>query len=177
MTIKNTQFEIVPTQVDDATAIAAVVNQAWQHDLTDLISAEHAALFSESWFYQRTEADLSHNDSSSWVVHSDIRSGRQVVAYLCIRHHQQSDCGELFGLYVQPQCQGYGLGKQLFQLACDTLQRQGKKTMIVWTFDGANNNVFYRSFAPCEIRKRSLDIYESQYAGIGFVYSLDKGNQ
>lgn len=174
MTMQHTQFEIVPAQIDDAKAIATVVNAAWQYDLAGLISTEHAALFSEQWFYQRTEADLSHSDSSSWVVHSDNSSDRQVVAYLCIRHHQQEENGELFGLYVHPQYQGYGLGKQLFQLACDILVEQGKTTMTVWTFDGANNNVFYRSFSPNGVRKRSLNIQDSQYAGIGFVYSLDR---
>ncbi|GGY56385.1 hypothetical protein GCM10011297_31470 [Bacterioplanes sanyensis] len=94
----------------NARAIAKVVAAAWQNDFVDLMTTEHMALFSRDWFEKRTLADIEHIDAAAWVMTLNDR----IVAYVCTRQHGSSDTGELFGLYVHPQYQGQGIGRQLF---------------------------------------------------------------
>lgn len=166
-------MKVLPTirtaLVADVTAIAMVIANAWQRDFVDLIATKHHEFFTEQWFEKRTLADIKHPDTVTWLVEVNSR----IVGYSCVRHH--TDTGELVGLYLHPQYQGQGLGKHLFQHACAELIKANKKTMIVWTFNGANNNHFYRHMLPLDIRYREITIQATQYAGIGFVYSLDAG--
>lgn len=155
-------------EASNAAAIARVVETAWQNDFIDLITTEHMTLFRRDWFEKRTIADIENADTATWVMTLNDR----IVAYVCTRQHGSSDTGELFGLYVHPQYQGQGLGKQLFLQATQWLGGQGKSAMIVWTFKGAKNNDFYHRLSPQEVRYRSIQIQAGHYEGIGFFYPL-----
>ncbi|ASP38345.1 hypothetical protein CHH28_06465 [Bacterioplanes sanyensis] len=154
--------------IEDASAIAHMIATAWQQDFAELLSAQHLAMFTPQWFYQRTLADIEQSDTQVQITkHND-----EVVAYLCIRYHGDDDTGELFGLYVHPQYQRQGLGRLLFENAKVNLHSAGKSEMLVWTFEGAKNNDFYRRLSVKQERHRPIVIADGHYAGIGFLYSL-----
>jgi GNAT superfamily N-acetyltransferase len=53
--------------------------------------------------------------------------------------------GSIFALFVRPQAEGRGIGRAVFQRACDSLRRAGHRAMFLTTDPGTRAERFYRA--------------------------------
>ncbi len=133
----------------DAAAIASISVRAWQTAYRGILpdayldglsvperrSAWHHYLVRELTGYQM------------WV----LEEGARVVGFTrtgpCFDADADAgpDEGQIFGLYVDPDCLGQGHGRRLFRHALDDLRGRGFRHAVVWIFEG--NEVAARLFA------------------------------
>ena len=60
-------------------------------------------------------------------------------------------CGEIYELYIRPECQGCGLGRRLFTQARRELAGQGLERLMVWALaENALAGRFYRAMGGIE---------------------------
>ena len=53
--------------------------------------------------------------------------------------------GTIWALFVDPACERRGIGRALFETACDTLRRAGHRTATLTTDPGTRAERFYRA--------------------------------
>ena len=53
--------------------------------------------------------------------------------------------GTIWALFVDPACKRRGIGRALFEAACDTLRRAGHRTAMLTTDAGTRAERFYRA--------------------------------
>jgi GNAT superfamily N-acetyltransferase len=53
--------------------------------------------------------------------------------------------GTIWALFVDPGCERRGVGRALFEAACDTLRRAGHRTAMLTTDSGTRAERFYRA--------------------------------
>ena len=53
--------------------------------------------------------------------------------------------GTIWALFVDPACERRGIGRALFEAACDTLRRAGHRTAMLTTDPGTRAERFYRA--------------------------------
>ena len=53
--------------------------------------------------------------------------------------------GTIWALFVDPRCEGRGIGRARFGAACDTLRRAGHRTAMLTTDPGTRAERFYRA--------------------------------
>ena len=126
----------------DAEAIADVHHEAWRGAYAGIIP--HRALNA-----------MINRRGCDWWAHAIRRAasvlvievGGQVAGYATLGRnrarelHQQ---GEIYELYLRPECQGIGLGSRLFAAAREKLAAHGLKGLVVWALeDNANAVSFY----------------------------------
>lgn len=117
----------------DAEAIADVHEAAWQGTYAGIIP--HRAL-----------SAMIGRRGPQWWAHAIRRAtsilvvevGGKVAGYATIGRnrarelHQQ---GEIYELYLKPECQGIGLGTRLFAAARARLAAHGMKGLVVWALE------------------------------------------
>ena len=90
----------------------------------------------------------------------------KIIAILVIQKcfdEDKPESGEIGALYVLPEYQGNGYGKQLMSFAIAGLKGRGFHNIIVWTLkDSVQSNTFYQKcgFQP-EGATRNLNITNS----------------
>jgi ribosomal protein S18 acetylase RimI-like enzyme len=80
-------------------------------------------------------------------------------------------CGEIYELYVRPECQGCGLGRRLFSAARRELRAHGYARLTVWAL--ADNTIacrFYRAMGGAEFGRTQDRFCGVPLAKIGFSW-------
>ncbi|TXI93024.1 MAG: GNAT family N-acetyltransferase [Burkholderiaceae bacterium] len=81
--------------------------------------------------------DYLDRDGRAWVAELD----RTLIGFSYAAHHDNS----IWALFVNPQYEGLGAGKQLLQLACDYLFAHGAKSVRLSTTVGTRADRFYQA--------------------------------
>ena len=122
---------------DDADAIAGVHVAAWQRGYAGLLPADLLAALSVP---ERAEGWRRHFASAGevWVwVAGDVDG--QVQGFASIGLSRDADAptgsGELYTIYVHPQCWSTGVGKKLLATAVETLASRFV-TATLWVLEG-----------------------------------------
>lgn len=144
----------------DAEAIADVHHAAWRGAYSGIIP--HRALNiminrrGGQWW-----ADAIQRASSILV----IEIGGEIAGYATLgrnRAKELSQQGEIYELYLKPECQGVGLGRRLFAAAREKLRQHGLKGMVVWALeenDGARS--FYEGAGGRDIAE-GIEVFDSK---------------
>jgi ribosomal protein S18 acetylase RimI-like enzyme len=117
----------------DASAIADVHHQAWRGAYAGIIP--HRAL---NAMINRRGDDWWANAIRKAAVVLVVEIGGKVAGYATIgknRARELSQQGEIYELYLLPECQGIGLGSRLFAAAREKLADFGLKGMVVWALE------------------------------------------
>lgn len=117
----------------DAEAIADVHQAAWQGTYAGIIP--HRAL--NSMIARRGPQWWAHaiRRATSILV---VEVGGKVAGYATIgrnRARELGQRGEIYELYLKPECQGIGLGTRLFAAARARLAAHGMKGLVVWALE------------------------------------------
>ena len=126
----------------DAAALAALHAEAWRNAYRGIIpgpALERMILHrGPGWWRDAATA------RSTLVLEFDAR----LVGYAGFGPFRgaRSGTGEIFELYLEPACQGTGLGRRLFDATAAEIARTGYGGMIVWALaENAAARRFYRA--------------------------------
>jgi GNAT superfamily N-acetyltransferase len=122
--------------VADAGAIGALAGRAWRAAYTgllapDVLASMDPAELRATWRYYLAELpapDRVWVIEDTGVVCGFARTGP------CPDSDVGTRAGEVYGLYVDPDRIGTGLGRELFGHAADDLTDRGRRPLVVWHF-------------------------------------------
>lgn len=130
-------IDIRKAEPEDAAAIAQVHHAAWQGAYAGVIP--HKALRAminrrgTNWWAQAIRR------SATVLV---IEVGGDVAGYATLGRNRARELpqqGEIYELYLKPECQGIGLGSRLFRAAQERLSAHGLKGLVVWALEDNEN--------------------------------------
>lgn len=126
----------------DAAAIANVHHDAWAGAYAGIIP--HKAL---NAMINRRGRDWWANAIRRAATIIVIEVGGKVCGYATLGRNRARGLkqqGEIYELYLRPECQGIGLGTRLFAEARRRLSTHGLKGLVVWALeDNENALAFY----------------------------------
>ena len=133
--------DIRRAEPSDADAIAEVHHDAWQNAYAGIIP--HRAL----------RAMINRRGSQWWAnairraaTVLVIEVGGKVAGYATIGRNRARELkqeGEIYELYLRPECQGIGLGSRLFATARERLAAHGLRGLVVWALEENDNAVSF----------------------------------
>ena len=153
----------------DAGAIADVHHEAWRGAYAGIIP--HRAL---NAMISRRGRDWWANAIRRAASVLVIEVGGQVAGYATLGRNRARELrqqGEIYELYLRPECQGIGLGSRLFAAAREKLASHGLKGVVVWALeDNANALAFYASAGGRDIAE-GVEIFDQKaLRKIAFVW-------
>jgi GNAT superfamily N-acetyltransferase len=96
---------------------------------------------------------------------------REVVAYALIGRSRAGSGGEIWELYVHPDCHGAGYGRGLFEVARDQFTEAGLAPLNVWCLEGNELGLnFYRALGGEESACGSYRIAGAQLGARRFTW-------
>ncbi len=120
--------------VEDAPGIARVHVRTWQsayrgtmpQALRDSLTFERR----EGWW--KGELELLKDDHRPWIAVDDVHVVGFVHAGPSREDPDGSKVGEIYAIYVDPECQGRGIGRDLLRHATRDLRALGFRKAILW---------------------------------------------
>ncbi len=163
-------------ELQDAPGIAQVHIASWQVAYRGLLPD---SLLDNLSLNQRTlewQEILSADDGQILVYTQTIEIGTEIVGFAGIGKCRDEDLaqdmvGELYAIYLRPDCWGKGYGAALLGAAIAWLQAQGYPVITLWVLDGNQRAIhFYEAHgfrADGRIQEETLpggiDVRELRY--------------
>lgn len=86
--------------------------------------------------------------------------------------YHEYDC-ELGAIYVRSDCQGQGIGKELFIFVTSEFRRKGKSKMLLWVLaENIPSIAFYKKMGGKLVSKKVQAIGGDTYYEVSFGYDL-----
>ena len=126
-------IDIRKAEPRDAEAIAEVHHEAWRGAYAGIIP--HRSL---NAMISRRGRDWWANAIRRAASVLVIEIGGRVAGYATIGRNRARELpqqGEIYELYLRPECQGIGLGSRLFTAARQKLAAHGLKGLVVWALE------------------------------------------
>jgi ribosomal protein S18 acetylase RimI-like enzyme len=153
----------------DADAIADVHRDAWQNAYAGIIP--HRALTA-----------MINRRGSQWWANAIRRAatvmvvevGGKVAGYATIGRNRARELkqeGEIYELYLRPECQGIGLGSRLFATARERLAAHGLHGLVVWALEENINAVSFYAGAGGRDIAEGVEVFDQKaLRKIAFVW-------
>ena len=156
------QFIIRSASLDDAYDMACIHTITWKTSYRGLIPGWYLDSLNVEESFEKTKKKFNMHTVSRYV---GVLDG-EIIAMLVIHKSFDEDkpeSGEIGALYVLPEYQCRGYGKQLMTFAIAELKSSGFHNIIVWTLkDSAQSNAFYQKCGfQLEGATKSLNIINS----------------
>lgn len=126
-------IDIRKAEPADAHAIAEVHAQAWANAYAGIIP--HKAL---TRMVNRRGSDWWRDAIRRAASVMVAEVGGKVSGYATLGRNRTRELrqeGEIYELYLAPECQGIGLGRQLFNAARGRLRSSGLQGLVVWALE------------------------------------------
>ena len=126
-------IDIRKAEPRDAAAIAEVHARAWEGAYAGLIP--HRAL---SRMIGRRGTGWWRDAIGRAALVLVVEVGGKVQGYATLGRNRARELapeGEIYELYLAPECQGIGLGRRLFEAARARLRDNGLKGLVVWAME------------------------------------------
>jgi len=138
------EFLVRKASLDDANDMAYVHTITWQTSYRGLIPDWYLDSLNVEESIKKTKKKFKMRSVFRYV---GVLDGK-IIAILVIQKSFDEDkpeSGEIGALYVLPEYQGKGYGKQLMTFAIAGLKGRGFHNVIVWTLkDSVQSNTFYQ---------------------------------
>jgi ribosomal protein S18 acetylase RimI-like enzyme len=158
--MKTVTIDIRRAEPRDANSIAEVHRAAWQGAYAGIIP--HKALTTMigrrggNWW-----ANAIRRAASVLV----IEIGGDVAGYATFGRNRARDLpqqGEIYELYLRPECQGIGLGSRLFTAARQKLADHGLHGMVVWALEENTGALsFYRGIGGRDVAE-GVEVFDQK---------------
>jgi ribosomal protein S18 acetylase RimI-like enzyme len=137
---------IRPAHADDARDIADVRVRTWQEAYRDILPTEFLNELSVDAGAKRWRELLNAPSPDRWTLVAE--SAGQVVGFVAAGvprdEPAQPLSGEIYAIYVLPDCWGQGVGRQLLNHAEQSLMEQGNVQAVLWVLaDNRRARTFY----------------------------------
>ena len=154
--------------LSDVNQIAKVIMRAWEVSYTGIIDPEYIKTMNKDKYVSIFKDNISKQKEIIFVYYE-----KEVKGFVSGKEHKgEYDC-EIVGLYVDPENQGRGIGKLLFQKMEEEFTLRGKSSLIVWTLDNADNHGFYIKMGGVKKENKLLEYGGKSYSGVGFRFDLN----
>ena len=153
---------------EDSTALSTLYREAWRNAYRGIIPG--VAL----------ERMLAHRGPAWWRgVHEAggcvlvVDLGGEPIGYATTGPARSAarGLGEIYELYLRPDCQGVGLGRRLFEASRQRLREGGRSRLVVWAL--RENTIacrFYRAMHGREFARSSERIGGISLQKVGFAW-------
>ncbi|GLS30239.1 Ribosomal protein S18 acetylase RimI [Mesorhizobium albiziae] len=144
----------------DADAIADVHHEAWRGAYAGIIP--HRALNAminrrgRDWWAQAIRR------AASVLV---VEVGGKVAGYATLGRNRARELpqqGEIYELYLRPECQGIGLGSRLFSAAREKLASHGLRGMVVWALEENSNAIDFYAGAGGRDVAEGVEVFDQK---------------
>lgn len=142
----------------DADAIAEVHHEAWRGAYQGIIP--HKALTA---MINRRGGEWWANAIRRAATVLVIEIGGKIAGYATLgrnRARELKQQGEIYELYMRPECQGIGLGSRLFAAARQRLADHGLKGMVVWALEENDNALAFYSSAGGRDIAEGVEVFD-----------------
>ena len=123
---------------EDAAGIASVHNEAWLQAHKDLVPPEALYCMSDSLREQfwRAELLVESHDRTPWLAMIDERIIGFAVGGLTRDDDADSGTGEIYQLFVDPECWSQGIRTNLVEHVVRDLRQRGFERVTFWVLSG-----------------------------------------
>lgn len=147
--------------------IATVIMRAWEEAYAGIIDQEYIEKMDKDRYVSIFKNNILIQEEIIFVYDEKgvkgFISGKELDG--------EYDC-EIVGLYVDPENQGKGVGKLLFQKMKEEFIAKGKSKLLVWTLNNTDNNGFYLKMGGVKKEDKKLIYGGKPCAGVGFSFDL-----
>lgn len=153
-------IDIRKAEIRDADAIAEVHHEAWRGAYSGIIP--HRALTA---MINRRGGEWWANAIRRAATVLVIEIGGKVAGYATLgrnRAHELKQQGEIYELYLRPECQGIGLGSRLFAAARQRLADHGLKGLVVWALEENENALSFYSGAGGRDIAEGVEVFDQK---------------
>ncbi|WP_432286230.1 GNAT family N-acetyltransferase [Aminobacter sp. BA135] len=151
-------IDIRKAEPRDADAIAEVHHEAWRGAYSGIIP--HRAL---NTMINRRGGEWWANAIRRAATVLVIEIGGKIAGYATLgrnRARELKQQGEIYELYLRPECQGIGLGSRLFAAARQRLADHGLKGMVVWALEENDNALAFYSGAGGRDIAEGVEVFD-----------------
>lgn len=158
--MKTLTIDIRKAEPRDADAIADVHQAAWRGAYAGIIP--HKALTA---MINRRGRDWWANAIRRAASILVVEVGGKVAGYATLGRNRARELpqqGEIYELYLSPECQGIGLGTRLFQTARQRLAANGLKGLVVWALEENHGALdFYQGAGGRDVAE-GVEVFDSK---------------
>src|SRR5262249_6552311 len=152
--------DIRRAELRDADAIAEVHRDAWQNAYAGIIP-------------YRALGAMINRRGGQWWANAIRRSatvlvmevGGRIAGYATIGRNRARELkqeGEIYELYLRPECQGIGLGSRLFAEARSRLVAHGLRGLVVWALEENINAVAFYAGAGGRDIAEGVEVFDQK---------------
>jgi ribosomal protein S18 acetylase RimI-like enzyme len=152
--------DIRRAEPSDAIAISEVHHEAWQYAYTGIIP------------YRALNAMINRRGAQWWAnairraaTVLVIEVGGKVAGYATIGRNRARELkqeGEIYELYLRPECQGIGLGTRLFTEARGRLKAHGLHGLVVWALEENTNAISFYAGAGGRDIAEGVEVFDQK---------------
>ncbi|MBN1534290.1 MAG: GNAT family N-acetyltransferase [Spirochaetes bacterium] len=153
----------------DVMPMARLIVRAWKSAYEGIVDPGYVASLTE----ERFAAIFSKNIAGSLEIIYVYDEGTVVTGFISARR-DEAGC-QVIGFYVDPDRQGRGIGRELFERMSSHCSSMKGASMYLWTLQGARNNMFYESLGGVVQDRGGVEIGGRSYPGV--KYSFSPGGQ
>lgn len=120
--------------VDDAHQIATVQILAWQYVYAGIVNESFLQGMSIEDRTSRWQQILTQNIEDNYVAEDNGK----IVGWISFgrsRDENATDAGEIYGIYILPDCWMRGFGRELMEFAESNLWQQGFSIITLWVLE------------------------------------------
>lgn len=153
-------IDIRKAEPRDANAIAEVHHEAWRGAYSGIIP--HRALTA---MINRRGGEWWANAIRRAATVLVIEIGGKIAGYATLgrnRARELKQQGEIYELYLRPECQGIGLGSRLFAAARQRLADHGLKGMVVWALEENENALSFYAGAGGRDIAEGVEVFDQK---------------
>lgn len=153
-------IDIRKAEPRDADAIAEVHHEAWRGAYCGIIP--HRALTA---MINRRGGEWWANAIRRAATVLVIEIGGKIAGYATLgrnRARELKQQGEIYELYLRPECQGIGLGSRLFAAARQRLADHGLKGMVVWALEENENALSFYAGAGGRDIAEGVEVFDQK---------------
>ena len=159
---------------DDISAIAKVhvdtSKVTYQGIIPDkLLANQSYAKRQSSWEKILNRAD--HNNSFIYVAENE---SKEIIGFVnggLERENNLEYTGEVYAIYVLPNYQKKGVGRNLWQTAIEKLNRMGINSLLVWVLADNSACQFYEALKGVKIRTKQIRRDDKTLTAIAYGWS------
>jgi ribosomal protein S18 acetylase RimI-like enzyme len=160
---------IRPATSNDVSTIAHVHVEAWQAAYRrGIIADEFLNTISEDERTGRWSEILERPEQATFVA---VVEGHGIVGFSNggpEREGREDYRGELYAIYILPECQGQGIGRQLVATLAQWLMDSGFDTMMVWVLAENQFRRFYERLGGKLVGKKEIEIGNQKLVEVAY---------